>query len=92
MRIKQNYAYIRGMKTRLNLTVDQALLDFIKAYAASRHTSVSELVESYFKTMAKPAGRKNILQLVEKLEKPAIDPQLDLKESFYQEQSGKYGF
>ncbi len=28
------------MKTRLNLTIDQALLESMKAYAANKHTSV----------------------------------------------------
>jgi Family of unknown function (DUF6364) len=80
------------MKTRLNLTIDEATLELIKAYAASKETSVSELVESYFKKIAKPpARRKNILQLVEKLKKPVIDPKADLKELFYQEQTKKYG-
>ena len=94
IRINKKYAYIRIMKTRLNLTIDETLLNQIKAYAASKHTSVSELVENYFKCIARPLRKKNILQLVEKLESPAIgiDPEADLKELFYKEQSGRYGF
>jgi hypothetical protein len=80
------------MKTRLNLTIDDALLDNIKAYASNKQTSVSELVENYFKTITKPAKRKNIINLVEKLEKPTIDSKADLKELYYQDQSKKYGF
>lgn len=80
------------MKTRLNLTVDQALLENMKAYAASKHTSVSELVETYFKRISRPAKRKNILQLVDQLNSPAVDQKANLKELFYEEQSGKYGF
>lgn len=45
------------MKTRLNLTIDQSLLESMKAYAANKNTSVSELVETCFKKIARPAKR-----------------------------------
>ena len=80
------------MKERLNLTVDGGLLESIKNYAANKQTSVSELVENYFKAVTKPARRKNIIDLVDKLNKPAIDDRADLKELFYKEQAEKYGF
>lgn len=81
------------MKTRLNLTIDENTLELIKAYAASKNSSVSELVESYFRKIASPqVKRKNILQLVEKLDKPEISPDADLKELFYEEQTKKHGF
>ena len=80
------------MKTRLNLTIDDALLDNIKVYASNKQTSVSELVENYFKRITKPAKRKNIINMIEKLEKPKIDSKADLKELFYQDQAKKYGF
>ena len=80
------------MKERLNLTIDGALLDSMKLYAASRQMSVSELVEIYFKAVTKPVQRRNILDLVDKLEKPAIKTKADLKDLFYKEQGGKYGF
>jgi Family of unknown function (DUF6364) len=80
------------MKERLNLTIDGALLEAMKAYAAKRQMSVSELVESYFKHVTKPVHRRNILDLVDELEAPAIDPEVDLKELFYKEQGEKHGF
>jgi hypothetical protein len=80
------------MKERLNLTIDGALLEAMKAYAVKRQMSVSELVESYFRTVTKPVQRKNILDLVDELKKPAIDAQADLKDLFYKEQGEKYGF
>lgn len=62
------------MKERLNLTIDTELLAAIKAYAASKNTSVSELVESYFRCVTKPLNRKNIIELVDALEAPASNP------------------
>lgn len=79
------------MKERLNLTIDGGLLEAIKAYAAKRQLSVSELVENYFKKVTKPSRRKSILDLVDRLPKPAIGEKADLKELFYKGQGGKYG-
>ena len=92
MRIKLINAYICFMKARLNLTIDEGLLNNIKLYAARQQKSVSELVEIYFKNVTRPAKRKNIIDLVKELEPPLIDSDADLKELFYQEQSKKYGF
>ena len=80
------------MKARLNITIEESLLSNIKVYALRNNKSVSELVEEYFKSISKPSKRKNILQLVEKLEKPTIDLSVDLKDSFYKDQAKKYGF
>ena len=81
------------MKARLNITIEDSLLSSIKIYAAKNNKSVSELVENYFKSISKPAKRKNILQLVDKLDTPSnIDVIADLKESFYLDQAKKYGF
>jgi len=66
-------------------------LDNIKAYASIRKTSISDLVENYFKRFTKPAKRKNMLTMVEKIEKTKIDSKSDLKELYYQDQSKKYG-
>jgi hypothetical protein len=75
------------MKARLNLTIDQQLLEVIKSYAASKQTSVSELVETYFKTIVKPNQKYNILDLIESLPKPTIAPDLDLKKAYYEAKS-----
>jgi hypothetical protein len=94
------------MKERLNLTIDGELLDAMKAYAAGKQMSVSELVENYFRSVTRPVQRRNILDLVDGLEKPflgdGIDGTAGLKESvgadagrrelFYKEQEKKYGF
>ena len=80
------------MKTRLNLTIDEQLMDGIKAYAASKQTSVSELVENYFKTVGRPAKRKSLLDLLDLLPKTKKDSGINLKEEFYRAKSKKYGF
>jgi hypothetical protein len=80
------------MKARLNLTIDISLLDTIKAYASNKHTSVSELVEDYFKRVTKSSKRKTIITLVDKLKMPELGPKVDLRDSFYQDQAKKYGF
>ncbi len=59
------------MKERLNLTIDGALLEAMKTYAASKEMSVSELVESYFRQVTKPVQRENILDMVDRLNAPA---------------------
>lgn len=90
MRMILKNAYLWGMKERLNLTIDAALLEAIKRYAAKRQISVSELVENYFEKVTKPVQRKTVLDLVDELEQ--IDPKVDLKELYYKEQGEKYGF
>jgi len=81
------------MKARLNITIDDTLLSNIKVYAARNNKSVSELVEDYFRNISKPSKRKNILQLVDKLDTPSLEiNDTNLKESFYLDQAKKYGF
>ncbi|HTI92255.1 MAG TPA: DUF6364 family protein [Puia sp.] len=55
------------MKERLNLTIDGALLEAMKVYAAGKGISVSELVESYFRQVTRPVSRHNILDMVDLL-------------------------
>ncbi len=80
------------MKARLNLTIDERLLMSVKKIAKKNDTSVSELVTDFFRKIVKPAKKKNLLDLLENLEKPAIADDADLKELYYKEQGKKYGF
>lgn len=80
------------MKVRINLTIEGQLLSKVKRYAASKKTSVSELVEDFFKKVAKPSKRKTIIELLEKLGPHGLDLKRDLKKEIYKEQSKKYGF
>jgi hypothetical protein len=57
----------------------------MKAYAASKNLSVSELVESYFRTVTRTSPGKRIVDLMDELDKPDLDGKADLKELFYKE-------
>ncbi|MBA4257830.1 MAG: hypothetical protein C0446_01610 [Chitinophaga sp.] len=80
------------MKSRLNLTIENSLLEDVKSYAVKNKRSVSDLVESYFKKVARPSKRKNIIDLVEKLEKTTMNDNADLKDLYYKENAKKHGF
>jgi hypothetical protein len=68
------------MKERLNLTIDGALLEAMKVYAAGKGISVSELVESYFRQVTRPVSRHNILDMVDQLEsQDSVDSDKEVK-------------
>jgi len=80
------------MKNKLNITVDDTLIEQAKRYAARHQTSLSQLVEQYFKSLVRPARKKNILELLKELPKPKISIEGDLKKNYYDQQKKKYGF
>ena len=96
MRINSFYTYfcsvlaIDTMKARLNLTIDQSLLEDVKQYATLKNTSVSELVEEYFKVIIK-LKKKSFVELIKELPKPKIDENFDWKEEYYKDKMKKYG-
>jgi hypothetical protein len=79
------------MKNRLNITVDEDLLRRAKRYAAQRQTSLSQLIEAYLESLTRKPAKENIVTLVEKLKKPKISAETDLKKQYYEEQKQKYG-
>ena len=92
MRIYSIYAYLYAMKARLNLTIDAGILNKVKVYAERKQSSVSQLVEEYFSKIIKESKKESIIDLIESLPKPHIDPNADLKKAFYEENRKKYGF
>ena len=42
------------MKKRLNITIEENLLDKIKTYAGRNDKSISSLVEEHFESLVKP--------------------------------------
>ena len=82
------------MKAKINLSIEEKLIYKIKAYAEEKHISVSELVEEYFKRVVeRPSKKKNsLIELIESLPKPEINPDTDLKKQYFEEKASKYGF
>ena len=82
------------MKTRINLTIEEKLVYQIKEYAEEKNTSVSELVEQYFKRLTKPAKKSNLIELVKSLPKVDLgyEDDVDFKKQYYEEKASKYGF
>lgn len=82
------------MKAKINLSIDEKLVYKIKAYAEEKHTSVSELVEEYFRSkVEKPVKKNSLMELVKSLPKinlPYPDD-VDLKKQYYEEKAEKYG-
>ncbi len=80
------------MKAKLNLTIDNSLLAHIKQYSVSHQISISELVENYFRNLTKASKKTNIVELMDKIERPSLELPEDLKKAYYEEQREKYGF
>ena len=78
------------MKARLNITIDESLLQEVKKFAANRDISVSELVEAYFKTITMPK-KESFVDLIRSLPKPTIDENFDWKEEYYKGKMKKHG-
>lgn len=91
MRINENYAYICSMKTRLNITIDNDLLNKAKIYAEKNSVSLSQLIESFLYSVTKPVSKNSIIQLIDNLPAHSIDSSKDLKKGYYEDQRIKYG-
>lgn len=78
------------MKARVNLTIDKALLVEIKKIALRNDTTVSDLVEQYFRKLLPKKKVENILDIVDKLRPSDLPADADLKELYYREK-GKNG-
>lgn len=81
------------MKARVNLTIEEDILQKAKKYASEMGSSVSELVESYFRKITEPKEREvKLFKMVEKLEKPNLPEDFDYKKEYYEARKDKYGF
>jgi hypothetical protein len=76
----------------VNLSIEKDLVIQIKAYAEKHKTSVSDLVEEYFSKIVKTPKTASVIDRIERLPKPDIEANIDLKDAYYQEKAGKYGF
>jgi hypothetical protein len=80
------------MKSRLNITVEESLIVQAQRYSARNNTSLSQMVEFYFKMLGRPRRQKNVIDIIEKLPKPSFKTNTDLKEAYYTDQKKKHGF
>ena len=84
------------MKKRLNITIEENLLEKIKTYADQNETSISSLVEEHFEALIKPKPKlKNGMSLVEymkSLPKFDIPDDYDYKEEYYKAKAKKMGY
>jgi hypothetical protein len=80
------------MKTRVNLTIEDSVLQATKRYAEKRGTSVSEIVEEYLKGITRSHNKINVIDLIESLPPSKINTEIDWKEEYYKENAKKYGF
>ncbi len=79
------------MKAKLNITIDQDILEQMKQYASNQKTSISEIVESYFRLITAPKRKESFVEMIDRLPKFDIDPNLDLKKEYYRAKGRKYG-
>ena len=82
------------MKARLNLTIEETLLEKVKNYAAQQESSVSQLVEDYFETITQQRAKPSLLDILRTMPKSKIEypEDFDFKKEYYEERKGKYGF
>lgn len=80
------------MKSRLNITVEDDLMNKAKRYASRHHVSLSQLVERYFRSITRQVRRQNVIQIVDQLPKAHIEENTNLKEAYFEDQKKKHGF
>lgn len=96
IRIVKKYAYIASgkieMKSRLNITVDTDLMANAKRYAAIHNSSLSQLIENYFKSLVRGPHKKTAIDVLNELPKPKKKFEGDLTKEFMESRKKKYGF
>jgi len=84
------------MKARLNITINDALLDEVKVYAAKHDSSVSQLIENYLEKLVHKGKKPSLLDVLKSLPKSDIEvdypEDFDFKKEYYEDRKKKYGF
>ncbi len=81
------------MKKRINLTVEEEVLEKAKDYAEEHNTSVSEMVEVYLKKVtAKIPKSNNLMDTIRALKIKGNYKSRDLKKEYYEARGKKYGY
>jgi hypothetical protein len=76
----------------MNITVNEELLEKVKRYAEKRQTSLSQLIEQYFRTLVSQTRKKNILEFMEDLPAAKVVEPGDERKKYYDREKVKYGF
>lgn len=86
------------MKKKLNITIEENLLEKIKQYAEERETSVSNLVQEHFQTLIKPRptlpNGMTLVEYMKSLPKSKVEfPEgMDWKAEYYRAKAKKWGY
>ena len=79
------------MKTRINITIEESLLQKAKYYSSKRRVSLSKIISDYLESVIdEKSDEDNLLLLVDSLEKPYFDANRDLKKEYYEAKSNEY--
>jgi len=73
------------MKTRLNLTIEESLLQRIKSYSRLKQTSISEIVEKYFSQLTEVSSKPSIFEFMKEIEPSSYPKDFDFKKDFFQQ-------
>ncbi len=86
------------MKKKLNITIEENLLEKIKAYAESKDRSVSDLVQEHFETLVKPRptlpNGMTLVEYMKSLPKSKVEfpEEMDWKDEYYRAKAKKWGY
>ncbi len=82
------------MKSRLNITIDESLVEQAKHYAEENHTSLSNLIEDSLRKLVsrQQPKKQNVLDIIKTLPKPIGNTELYSTESYLEANKAKYGF
>jgi hypothetical protein len=65
-------------KTRINVSLDKDLADFVKVFAAENRTSVADIVTQYFLTLKRKAEGKSVERI---LSSPAFNEAMEIAQN-----------
>lgn len=86
------------MKKKLNITIEENLLEKVKLYAEAQERSVSDLVQEHFETLLKPKptlpNGMTLVEYMKSLPKSKIEfPEgMDWKDEYYRAKAKKWGY
>ena len=86
------------MKKKLNITIEENLLEKVKQYAETQDRSVSDLVQEHFETLLKPKptlpNGMTLVEYMKSLPKSKIEfPEgMDWKDEYYRAKAKKWGY